>query len=203
MIRDRASTGITISFFLALLLYHFFSIAGQLGEANDWRTSVIELYQVAKLMTTALFFLWAVNSDFLVRGVLRNNYIGGSYEGKSEDYTKSTISTSWGRIKHIEEFQISQTLFSASLSGRSFLADGANTRVASYEGELFKWGQGKAVFAIEMTTDTTEYGVLEFTFQNGNANGVYWSTNPSTQIPARFNVSKVKSKCPRVSRANQ
>ena len=192
MIKDRARIGVVIAFFLTLLLYHVFSVVGQLGEANYWWTSVIKLYQIATLMATALFFLWAVDADFLIRGVLRNDFIGGLYRGKSEDYTKCTSSTPQARSEHIEEFRISQTLFSVTLSGCSYLSDGVEKRVASYKGEQFKWDRGKALFAIEMTTDTTEYGILEFSFQNGSADGVYWSTNPSTPMPARFNVSRVR-----------
>jgi hypothetical protein len=192
MIKDRARIGVVIALFLALLLYHMFSVVGQLGEANYWWTSVIRLYQLATLMATTLFFLWAIDADFLIRSVLRNDYIGGIYRGKSEDYTKCTASTPPGRSEHIEEFIISQTLFSVTLSGCSYLSDRPEKRVASYKGEQFKWDRGKAVFAIEMTTDTTEYGVLEFSFHNGSADGVYWSTSPSTRIPARFNVSRIR-----------
>lgn len=191
MIKDRARIGAVIALFLALLLYHIFAVVGQLGEARLWWASVMKLYQIAALMVTAFFFLWAIDADFLIRGVLRNDYIGGIYSGKSEDYTKCSGSAPLGRSDHIEEFKISQTLFSATLSGCSYLADGPAERVASYKGEQFKWDHGKAVFAIEMTTDTTEYGVLELSFQNGSADGVYWSTNPSTRVPARLNVSKV------------
>lgn len=171
-INNRARIGVVIALFLTLLLYHVFPVVGQLGEANHWWASVLKLYQIATLMVTALFFLRAVDADFLIRGVLRNGYIGGMYRGMSEDYTKSTISTPLEKSEHIEEFQISQTLFSVTLSGCSYLNDGAKKRVASYKGEQFKWDRGKAVFAIEMTTDTTENGVLEFSFQNGSADGV-------------------------------
>jgi hypothetical protein len=195
MIKDRAKIGVVISLFLALLLYHIFSIIGQLGEANNWWESIIELYQVAALMATILFFLWAIDADFLIRAVLRDTYIGGNYIGNSEDYVKCADSAHQGRSNHIEKINISQTLFSVALSGCSYLPDRPDRpekRVASYKGEQFMWDRGKAVFAIEMTTDTTEYGVLEFSFQNGIAEGVYWSTNPSTRIPARLNLTRVK-----------
>ena len=191
MIKDRARIGVVVALFCTLLVYHLFSVVGQLGEANHWLTSAMKLYQIATLMATALFFIWAIDAGFLIRGVLRNNYIGGVYKGKSEDYAKCTGSAPPGRSVHIEEFKISQTLFSVTLSGCSYLSDGPKKRVASYKGEQFKWDRGKAVFAIEMTTDTTEYGVLEFSFQNGSADGMYWSTNPSTRIPARFDVTRV------------
>jgi hypothetical protein len=192
MIKDRARLGVVIALFFTLLLYHMLSVVGQLGEANHWWTSVMKLYQIATLMASTLFFLWAIDADFLIRRVLRNDYIGGIYRGRSEDYAKCTASTPPGRSEHIEEFKISQTLFSVTLSGCSYLADRPENRVASYKGEQFKWDREKAVFAIEMTTDITEYGVLEFSFHNGSADGVYWSTNPSTRIPARFNVSRIR-----------
>jgi hypothetical protein len=192
MIKDRARIGVIIVLFLTLLLYHIFSVVGLLGDANHWQANVVKLYQTATLMATALFFLWAIDADILIRSVLRNAYIGGDYKGKSEDYVKCTGSTPAGKIEHFEEFKISQTLFSVTLSGCSYLADGRQNRVASYKGEQFKWDRGKAVFAIEMTTDVTEYGVLEFSFQNGCADGVYWSTNPSTPIPATFKMSRVR-----------
>jgi hypothetical protein len=195
MIKDRAKIGVVISLFFALLLYHIFSIIGQLGEVNNWWESIIELYQIAALIATVLFFLWVIDADFLIRAVLRNAYIGGNYIGNSEDYAKCTDSVHQGRSNHIEKIKISQTLFSVTLSGCSYLSDRPDRpekRVASYKGEQFMWDRGKAVFAIEMTTDTTEYGVLEFSFQNGTAEGVYWSTNPSTQIPARLNVTRAK-----------
>ncbi|WP_144037034.1 hypothetical protein [Synechococcus sp. MW101C3] len=191
MIKDRARIGVAIALFFTLVVYHIFSVVGQLGEANHLPTSIMKLYQIAALMPTALFFVWAIDANFLIRGVLRNNYIGGVYKGKSEDYGKCSGSAPPDRSDHIEEFRISQTLFSVTLSGCSYLADGAKKLVASYKGEQFKWDRGNAVFAIEMTTDTTEYGVLEISFHNESADGVYWSTNPSTRIPARFTVTRV------------
>lgn len=191
MIKDRARIGVIIALFFTLLVYHIFTVVGQLGEVNHWLTSVKKLYQIAALMATVLFFVWAIDANFLIRGVLQNNYIGGVYMGRSGDYGKFASSALLGGSNHIEKFEISQTLFSVTLYGFSYLTDGPEERVASYKGEQFKWDRGKAVFAIEMTTDTTEYGVLEVSFHGKCADGVYWSTNPSTRIPARFNMKRV------------
>jgi hypothetical protein len=196
MIKDRAKIGITAALFLTLLLYHIFSVVGQLGDTIHWWTSVMRLYQIASLMATALFFLWAINADFLVRAVLGEDFIGGSYEGRSEGYSKHTDNTASGGDHHIEKFRILQSLFSVRISGCSYLSDKTEKLVASYKGEQFKWDLKKAVFAIEMTTDTTEYGILEVIFHNRSAGGMYWSANPNSvtsnqENQARFTVQRV------------
>ena len=105
MIRDRAKIGIVSSLFLALLVCHGLSVVGQMGDATHWWISARQLYQLASLIVTLLFLLLVVDADFLIRAVLRSNYIGGIYKGKSEDYTKVTYRTSPGRNAHIERFK--------------------------------------------------------------------------------------------------
>lgn len=193
MLSDRVKLVLGVALFLALALYHFvrlWALQSGLPQTDHARA----LYSLATSALSAALFLASIYAKWVAKVAFRGMYVGGRYEGHSEDATDLVpqITPRPAKDRHIEEFEVQQDLFDIRIEGSSFVErHGSRELMASWTGRAFKQDGRKVSFAIELTTSLSEYGILHATFAADRVDGYYWSSDPDTRIPGRFTAKRI------------
>lgn len=171
-VSGNLKAGLFVGLIVSIALYHISNIL-----KNRFFQPVTDVYTFVNLIqfviTVSIFFL-VVYNKLIIRLILRDRYIGGTYEGKSTRLRQTD--EKW----EIERFIITQNLFETTISGKSFDEKGEIPN-SIWTGHLFKIEGNTYYFGIELSTETREFGVMTFTVENDNAHGFYYSGTPETQ----------------------
>jgi len=181
-------TGLIITIFIALLMYHTMS----LFRPDD--PDIFAIYTIAKISTISTFIFFAVMTQMIARWVSGNSFIGGEYKGRSSEF-QFDPSPSVVESFHDESFTIKQTLFETTLEGDS-VREGDSDVYSTWFGRRYHVRGKDHYFGIMITTPRgPEYAVLKMTIkQDGNVSGFYFSGEPDSTKRCRLTARKASRK---------
>ncbi len=183
-----------IKFILMVVLYlslfvYIFVTEVPLGfiELSTPSSSYIVLIKVSGFLVSSLTLVASVNSSYLTRKVLGDNYIAGDYEGKS---TQISVDESV-EDNHFEKFTIRQNLISTKISGIS--KDANDEYYATWNGNLVNCDNQHFKFLVELDTPNRELsGIIQLNFINNEVFGYATAIGSSSQTKWKFELVKLK-----------
>jgi hypothetical protein len=178
--------GLTVGLVAAIALYHLS------GYFLPTTTPLQDFYRIVQIaVAIAVYFLVIFNKLF-ARLVFREHFIAGKYEGRSLPYKEVKESpTSLDEI-NIEYFSISQNLFDTGISGRS-IQESNGQLISIWHGKLFKVERNTFYFGLELSYERAGMGILQLSFDNGDAQGFYFSGDYKTGKTFIFTAKKVNN----------
>jgi hypothetical protein len=180
-------TALIICLLLSLLAYH---LIGALIEPNLSR-AFYDVYKIAQITATGVLFFLLVYSSFATKIFLGDKYIAGTYSGESSHYGDEEQPVQ----KHnIEWFTIKQNLFDAQITGKSLKNTEAKELVSLWNAKLYRVEGSTFYFAMELSTEKSEFGVLKTNIENGEVYGFYNSGVPKSEFASCFWAKKLDSK---------
>jgi hypothetical protein len=194
---STSKSGTIIALALALFMYNLLPFWPLPAGASWWQEILKWTLMVARYSAAVWFFLFTLEFKPFVWAVLRRGYIAGTYVGVSEDVRRPSAGEQHsGREKHKEKIVITQSLYSATIAGKSFWRNDDETPDVSYEGVEFMRNKNSATFAIMVFTPQPEYGILRIDFNGPGISGTYLSTHEANRTPAKFSVTREKGLFP-------
>lgn len=133
------------------------------------KLSIRGIYFTISIIASVFVSIFLMKWKPLVKYFLDEQYIAGKYTGISKPPENE-------EIEHNETLVIKQTLIGTTISGRSNISQNNFT---TWEGILFKVENSSFLFAISLTTDPFEYGILSLQFFDNSFHGIYYSSNPT------------------------
>jgi hypothetical protein len=192
-LKSQIKLALVITLFLSIIVYHIFDYFYiDLSKASS--ISFLNIYKTSQLTVTAALFVVLAYTKWIARLLLRESYIGGHYKGLSNDYKycKDGKGSDVKPTTNIELFTIGQNVFDTRITGWSWKNQSGQIKlVSTWEGRLVKQEGNTFVFAVELTTDSGEYGILKATFNGTEVHGFYFSGEPNTKFAASFSAKKV------------
>jgi hypothetical protein len=177
-------TALIICLLLSLLAYH---LIGALIEPNLSR-AFYDVYKIAQITVTGILFFLLVYSSFATKIFLRDKYISGTYRGESLHYRDTS-----SQEPHIELFTIKQNLFDAQITGKSLKKE-SKELVSLWNAKLYRVEGNTFYFAMELSTEKIEFGVLQTNFENGKVHGFYYSGELGSKYASSFWAEKIDGK---------
>jgi len=154
---------------IALMFYHGLTLIQEKFlniDSNHWTS----LMTIARYLVTATFLFLTLRFKFIVKLILGRAYVEDSYQGISKQTENPN------NIDHHETFEISQTILSTRISGRTNLKAGST--VSNWKGSLIYYDNDKEFrFAIELqTSNGTKWGIMTLRIHEGIVSGFYFPT---------------------------
>jgi hypothetical protein len=154
---------------IALMFYHGLTLVQEKilhVDNSDWTS----LMTIARYLVTATVLFLTLRLKFIVKRILGQAYITDSYQGISRQTENPK------NIDHHETFEISQSILSTRISGRTNLKDGPT--VSNWKGSLIQYDNDKEFrFAIELqTSNGTKWGIMTLRIHEGQVSGFYFPT---------------------------
>ncbi len=172
---------------LSLIFYH---LTNKLAASLQDDSFVI--FKIAQFSVMMGFIFLAIYNNYLIKFILRKEYIAGNYLGESTYYIESSDINNATKedIEHLNilKFSIKQNFFETTISGKS-LKDSSIR--ATWYGYLFKVYDNTFYFALELTAGQGEFGTLKLTFDNQDVHGFYYSGDSSEKYPFKVSAKKV------------
>jgi hypothetical protein len=131
--------------------------------------SIKGIYFPISIITSVFVSILLMKWKPIVKLFLGEQYIAGKYIGSSRPPISEEVES------HKETIVIKQTLIGTSISG---VSDTSQNNFTTWEGTLFKVENSSFLFAISLTTEPFEYGILSLQFFENTFHGMYYSTNP-------------------------
>lgn len=180
--RTRIRFYLILGIFTSLFVFAFANILkDKFGGDKSMIDFVNSVWGLTSAIVGGLLSIVLIENKYIVKLILGDKYISGIYEGESKTTVTENVSkvreTNAVDFKHIEKFEIKQSLLGATISGHS---SDANNAISSWEGVLFREQGRTFIFAVEISADEPEYGVLSLSFIDDNFTGFYYSGNPTT-----------------------
>lgn len=179
-------TALTICLFLSLFSYHLLAALIKPDPSGAY----FDVFKIAQITVTLVVFFLLVNSELLSRVFLRDKFIGGAYEGESKAYRRTEPQAP---DNHVEVFVITQNLFEAQVSGKSLKKDSGEL-ISLWSGRLFRVEGNRFYFAVELSTEKGEFGVLQASFDGDKVHGFYYSGEPRTTHAFSISATKIDKK---------
>ncbi|GEM_PF-5930998 len=180
---NRIKLALLLALAVSLIAYHTIEVLNPISATS----SLLALIKIAQMTSTAVLFLAFLYWGPIVRLLLGQSYIGGTWQGASE----LEVSTDIFEYSAKEEFEISQSLFHTVITGRSYDNDG---RVKSiWTAKLYRVEGLRYWFAVELNTSDAEVGVLQFSKHKERLDGLYHPGNPNDSRIFRFTASRVNA----------
>jgi hypothetical protein len=136
---------------------------------------VSSLFEILGVVLSSFTLLISFRSRWLLKLILQDNFVDGSYEGFS--YEENDIN------RQIEIFSIQQTLISTTIQGQSF--KGGNFH-SSWQGKLIEYANSEYKFLVHLNTpnrnNATEY--LSLSIQGELCNGFGILIEGGTRTPS-------------------
>jgi hypothetical protein len=172
---------------IALMFYHGLTLIQEKFlniDSNHWTS----LMTIARYLVTATFLFLTLRFKFIVKLILGRAYVEDSYQGISKQTENPN------NIDHHETFEISQTILSTRISGRTNLKAGST--VSNWKGSLIYYDNDKEFrFAIELqTSNGTKWGIMTLRIHEGKVSGFYFptETNETNYISTIEGMTKKK-----------
>jgi hypothetical protein len=162
---------------------------GALVEPN-LQKAFYDAYKVAQITVTGILFFLLVYSRFATKIFLRDKYIAGTYIGESKHYRDISPQP---QNPHIELFTVKQNLFDAQISGKS-LKMGSEELISLWNAKLYRVEGSTFYFAMELSTEKSEFGVLQAIFESDEVHGFYYSGEPKSEYASSFKAKKLNNK---------
>lgn len=185
MIFNQSKVWLTLVIFLTILTYHLLEIL----SPDTLGGSYSSIFALIKLSTIAVFLYFLIRSEVLTKllyYLFKWDFIGGKYKGKS---VKKLVKNEERDIS----FTIKHSFIETIILGVSYDKD--KKQVSSWSGPLFKIDSHDYCFALYLSGDYGEYGILKLTFDKSESNniiitGKYWSGDQIN--PALFDLIDCK-----------
>jgi len=179
-------TALTLCLLISLIGYHLLNVLVTSSLEEDY----LDLLKVAQITAAGVLFFLLVYSKIITKIFLRDKFIAGHYVGQSVAYRDPNVSDP---KPSIEIFTITQNLFEAQISGLSFKSD-TEEFTSRWTGRLFRVENNAFYFAIELSNEKTEFGIIQANFDKAGAHGFYYSGEPKTTHAFSFSAKKIDEK---------
>lgn len=164
---------------LSLAIYHVIQLLLPATSLPGWH----DLMKIAQISVTAVLFVYFLYWPPVIKLLLLERYIAGTYIGRSRRVEPRPGDERVGD----EDFIIEQNLFQAELTGSSTIAGELQS---SRVGRLYRVDGFKYWFAVDLTFKQAEVGILEITLRNSTVNGFYKSADPG--FPYAFAITATR-----------
>lgn len=154
-----------------LFLYHLSNLALSSVDNPDI-TMIMKIVQLVTVSITTILFL---NSPLAAR-LARDLWIAGNYEGQSQQANPPTTPPPPPRRI---VFHINQNVFQLTIVGQTY---DDQTLLYTWRGRAYDVFENEFKFALDVTSvvnGTTEYGILQYQFNNNQMVGTYHSGHPT------------------------
>jgi len=180
MIEERSiKTILYIYAALTFLTYLFFSEALPSVLNISFINATHQWFKIFSFTISSILGIIFIGTVGLAKLVLRNKYIGGTYQGKSLKISREQEIIA----EHVEIVQIIQSLVSIKISGESRAPD--NILYAQWEGFAIKTTPetNNYEFVAKIKTNTGEHmGFFEFNITDGQLKGYHPVRNSKWQL---------------------
>ena len=190
-------TALALCLLISLLAYHLINVLIKPSSSQ----AILDTLKIAQIAAAGILFFLLVYNKAITWIFLRDKFIAGHYVGQSVAYRDASGEEP---KPHIEVFTVTQNLFEAQISGLSFHRD-TERFISRWTGRLFRVENNAFYFAIELSTEKTEFGVIQASFEKTGMHGFYYSGEPKTKHAFSFSAKKIdkKAKQELVSRLTQ
>lgn len=179
---NKIKLALLLSLAFGLLTYHAIEVIAPITGLDG----LLNLLKVAQIATTAIVFVAFLYWGPFVRLLLGESYIGGIWNGESEVEESPGAFSPSAR----EEFEVQQSVFQTTLTGRSYGTDGKITSI--WTARLYRVEGLRFWFAMELNTSDAEVGVLQFSKHKERIDGLYHPGNSSDARVFRFTATRTR-----------
>ncbi len=195
MTQSNYKIALFLAIFSSLLFYHILKVLKiEFLPAISNNYDLIALVNLVQFSTAIGLSFLVIYNKFVIRLILRNNFIEGEYFGASKNTAGQPNSG------EIENFIITQNLFETVIRGTTIIQSNKDNDVESHYYPKAKWhgnvfkieAKNKYYFGIELEKDTNEYGIFVVEINGEEATGFYYPGKPTTSNVFHFAAKRKK-----------